>query len=118
VSSDGAPLPVAVHGQFDVQLGLVAAGEGGAEFRVESLRDGLGQRPRQHRQAGRAGGGQRGLGCPPVVGVAGDPVGVEHEQVAGVLLADDPQDVAGQLLDGYGVQVAVGVAVQLDPGQP
>jgi hypothetical protein len=49
VPGDGAPLPVAVHGQFDVQLAGAAAGEGGAEFGVEPLRDGPGQRPGQDR---------------------------------------------------------------------
>jgi len=118
VAGDGTPLPVAGDPHRDVQLARVAAGESGAQFGVEPLRDRSGQRPGQDRQAAGAGGGQRRLGGAAVVGVPGDPAGIEDQQVAGVFLADHPQDVAGQLVERYRGEAAVGVAVQLDPGQP
>ncbi len=118
VAGDGTPLPLAGHAEREVQVAGVAAGERRAQFGVESLRDRSGQRPGQDRQAAGAGGGQGGLGGAAVVGVAGDPIGIEDQQVAGVFLGDDPQDVAGQLVEGYRGEAAVGVAVQLDPGQP
>ncbi len=87
-------------------------------FGVEPSRDRLGQRPGQHRQASGPGGRQGRLGGAPTVRVPGHRVGVENQQVARLFLGDDLKNVTGELVERYRVEVAAGIMVQLDPGQP
>ncbi len=89
--------------------------EGGAELGVQAGRDALRDGPAKYRQPALPGDQQRGPGGLLVVGVPGDATLVEDQQVAGVLLVDQPSYRRGQLGDWHGVQPPVGVVEQFHP---
>ena len=110
---DRPALPGPRDAQPRIDLVRAAPDERGTEPAVQVVRHGLRQRPGQHTAAGGTGGDQRRPGGLLVVGVTGHAALVEHEEMARILLADQPAHVPSQLVQRAPVQATVGVVQQL-----
>ena len=104
----GGPLTIPRHRQDEVDVDVVMTDERGPGLPIELVGDLARKGPGKHRQIDLLGGLRGG----DVVGVPGDPRGVEDHQAVGVVSGDGGVDLVDQDGPAHGVEGAVRVVGQ------